>query len=257
MAYTYESKTEALEAAEQAGVPTSMVARDHESGLYGWTDDNDEPTQESQGGALVVVQQGAADAGSADNTDAKPQPGDVRLMIGEPITEARAKGLIEQLAKKLGFTIVAVDATTGEERFRYTKAEAKSAGGKAGSSIIRDERGLTQSQAAALDLMLRPEGATNKELLAAGASEGKAVNWEYMQHCITRASKGRFGKTTFVPRAEGNGVTKGFRMVEIPESERAQVLYDVEVHMVARKQLKAVVAPKPQAHDEHVKLAAD
>jgi hypothetical protein len=39
MAYTYESRDEAMEIAQDMGLDLALVSRDHETGMYGWPDD--------------------------------------------------------------------------------------------------------------------------------------------------------------------------------------------------------------------------
>ncbi len=270
MAFSYESRAEAIEAGALIGIAEALISRDHESGEWGWADasaesganDGDEGEGEGNG-------EGESGAGEADAADRVAEAGDVVLQVGGPMLPALARIEAERLAKRLGLTIIILDATTKVEVSRVTKSAAKGAKSGGGASIIRDERGLTEKQGIILDLVSRREGATNSDLVAGGATDGKSVAWEYQMACITRATKGAWVKDIPNPRMELNAKGKfvstlGFRMREVPAAERAAVLYQTEVEMVAKKQLKAVMAPKPVApvapessDDEGYKMAAD
>ena len=298
MAWTYESRDDAGDAAAIVGLPTAAVSRDHETGLWGFPDIDDaddtssevEVVAESEveimddeaddepakpGTALVVI--GGTDMVTKVEQKADEPPvfrptaedGDAYVVIEGFVTPAMGKLKVAVLAKKLGLTLVLRDAATGAEIARASGVKG-SRGAKSGegSSIVRDERGLTEKQAILLDMASRLDGATTREICAAlvaaeiGASEGeqfdeafalelkKAFNFEYLSNCITRATKGAY--VTDVPKARMEMNNKGryaaataHRMREVSECDRAATLYATEVHMVARKQLAKVMAPKP------------
>lgn len=255
MAFTYESRTDAIDAAALLNYPEAAVSRD-ETGKWGFPDVDEDAGAPSGADDTTAESNDATE--TSDSADRVAESGDIILQVGGPMLPALARIEAERLAKKLGLTIILRDAATMSEVGRAKKS-AKGSGSGNVSSIVRDERGLTEKQGIILDMMARLDGATAHELIEAGATEGKAVNWEYQQNCVTRATKGQWMMDTPKPRMELNAkgryvATTAYRMVEVEPEYRAGVLYDVECHMVARKQLKAVVAPQPA---EVFKMAAD
>jgi hypothetical protein len=251
MAFSYETRQDAVDAGALLEIAEALICRDHDSGLWGWMD-----------GAASSADAGKAH--EADPADRVAQPGDVVLQVSGPMLPAMARLEAERLARKLGLTIIIRDAITMTEVGRAVRG-AKGAAGGGGGSIVRDERGLTEKQGIILDLVSRLDGATSKELTAGGATDAKSVNWEYQMNCITRATKGLWVMAEPKARMELNAkgryvATTAYRMEEMDEAFRAAALYDVECHMVARKQLDKVHAPKPAevANDDGAhKLAAD
>lgn len=234
MAYEYTCTEDALAAARDAGVDESKVGMDHESGKYGWQD------EESKEDSTV----------NADNPDEAPAEGLVYLVVSGPILPALASLRGKKMADKLGLTFRVVNSLTFQEVERFApKARRARSGNTDSGSQPRDERGFTHIQASGIDLMLRPEGATIKEMQAVGALPESAPNARYFQRCLTQISEGRFiayetgGVDDFrmemievTNKKTGQTAMRGraaqvYRMRELPEEARAEALAEALAHM--------------------------
>lgn len=237
MAFIFESKDDAgtaLQETDPALVPDgTFVERDHESGLWGWKDIGADDT---------------ASEPAIDPADLPAKEGDVVLQLGGPVTlDAETREALAKIARKCGMTLIVRDAFSFVENERI-KGGTKSAK-VAGSAIERDERGLTHQQAIMVDLMLREEGATNAELMAAGASTATtSINWLYQTHQVTKATKGRYARAMSILREIDGREVKGFRIREVPEEGRAAVLAAAIADLESKGQ-GAKRKPKDAAND--------
>jgi hypothetical protein len=251
MAHTYESRDEAIESAEMLDIDQATVGRDHETGLWGWSDESEfgeclegqvvgEPIAETST-ALVTMGQ-AAMASTSLATVSVPAPaftpreGKIYSVILDGLTYADAVALGVKIARrhKINPAIAAEPYYSNAQVIDHTMLPAEPV--RTGGTRERDERGLTLMQAAALDLMLRPIGATVKELKAAGATTAKMPSVQYIMDTLTMATGARWTKYDPIARIEGGKALLAFRMSEVPEIDRAKVEASVRASMDKKTQ---------------------
>lgn len=242
MAYEYDCTDDALNAAREHGIDESKVGMDHDSGKYGWKDEEK-----------------SADSANADNPDDAPANGLVILVVSGPVLPALAELRASKLATRLGLTFRVLDSVTHEEIARHVPKVGRGKGGThgEGSSLQRDEYGLTPMYRAALDLMMRPAngvafsgGATLREIKEGGGSNSENPAIAYIMRQITKASGGRFVPGEVGGRVERVEVTNkktgktssmmkanlAYTMVELPEDQRAAALEAVKAELEEKHQ---------------------
>lgn len=273
--HEFESRAEAEEHADMLGVDLDAISRNHDSGTWSFVseepDDDESVEHDAQPGTALVPFSGSSLVtldGKAEEQGSEPQrevvsvshPDAVWMRIASPMLRGQAQLELQKLANRLGEAMEIVNAAG--EVLAHVTPKAKRA--SSGEGRDRDERGLTAKQAIILDLVRREDGATNAELMKAGASDGKSISWEYQMACITYATQGQYKKDRPTLRwVVENGRekdVKAFRMMEVPEADRARVWYENDVAMFNKKQIKKVRVQKPVVpanSDQQMADAAD
>jgi hypothetical protein len=185
MAYTYESKAEALEIAADMGLDPALVKMDHETGLYGWPDD---ATDALDGGTVLegeIVQDDDSGPSTAltivGGTEHAPQSGGmVTLCVTVPQDQAG------ELAMKI--------AKFGRDVALHNEAGTVYAMVRAAEKAARKpvNKPATANQLKIIELCSRPSGANTHELYAGLSTvsgfKGKfnAIGWAVLVDACQR-----------------------------------------------------------------------